>query len=80
MVANPAPGHLKRENKKYLSRFAPENLVSRDKFAVPSRVSPSFSTPRLNLVLTHRLLSLVPLSATKDYDDKGVHLYRQAPS
>ena len=32
--------------------------------AVPSRVSLSFSTPRLNLVLNYGLLCYLPLSAT----------------
>ena len=37
----------------YLSAFAPENLVSRDGSAVPSRVSLLISILRLNLVLTY---------------------------
>ena len=36
-----------------LSEFVPENLVSRDGFAVPSRVSLIISILRLNLVLTY---------------------------
>ena len=34
-VANPARGQLNRENKYFLSPFAPENLVSRDGFGCP---------------------------------------------
>ena len=36
-----------------LSAFAPENLVSRDGSAVPSRVSLLISILRLNMVLTY---------------------------
>ena len=56
-VANPARGQLK--NKKIdasLSSFAPENLISRDGFGRPAprfSLACSFSTLRLNLVLTH---------------------------
>ena len=38
-----------------LTAFAPENLVSRDGSAVPSRVSLLISILRLNLVLTYRI-------------------------
>ena len=34
-VANPARGQLNRGKKKYLSLFAPEDLVSRDAFGSP---------------------------------------------
>ena len=34
-VAKPARGQLNRENKLFLSPFAPDNLVSRDRFARP---------------------------------------------
>ena len=34
-VANPARGQLNRENNNSLSAFAPENLVSRDRFGSP---------------------------------------------
>ena len=58
-VANPAHGQL---NRGYLyislSPFAPEDLVTRDGFGRPvprqhSASACSFSTLRLNLVLTH---------------------------
>ena len=55
-VANPARRQLNRENIIPLSPFAPENLVSRDGFGRPVPHQPahqSFSTLRLNLVLTH---------------------------
>ena len=45
-VANFSRGQLKRKNNIFLSRFAPENLISRDGFDRP------FSILRLNLVLT----------------------------
>ena len=54
-VANPARGQLNRENVFPLSSFAPESLVSRDGFGVPSRVSLLISKLRLNLVLTYRI-------------------------
>ena len=49
---NIARGQLNRETLFSLSPFAPENLVSRDRFGRP-RPAPasSFSTLRLNLVL-----------------------------
>ena len=34
-VANPARGQLNRENEDFLSAFAPENLVSGDRFGSP---------------------------------------------
>ena len=48
MVANPTCGQLNRE------KFAPENLVSRDRFSRPFPRQPAhLDTQRLNLVLTH---------------------------
>ena len=38
-----------------LSPFAPENLISRDGSAVPSRVSLLISILRLNLVITYEI-------------------------
>ena len=52
MVAHPARDQLNWENVFSLSPFAPENLILRDRFGLPSRVGPPFSTRRLNLVLT----------------------------
>ena len=39
-VANPARGQLNRGNKKSVSPFAPENLLSRDRFDRPSPLTP----------------------------------------
>ena len=52
MVANPALGQLNREKCFFsLSPFAPENLVSRDRFGRPVPASARlFSTFRLNLI------------------------------
>ena len=49
-VTNPAPGQLNSENVVFLTPFAPENLVSRDRFG-RSYPAPdcSFSALRLNL-------------------------------
>ena len=52
-VANPARGQLNGENDHFPAAFAPDNLVSRDGSAVPSRVSLLISILRLNLVLTY---------------------------
>ena len=52
-VANPARGQLNRENNIPLSPCVPENLVSRDRFSLPSRDSLLISILRLNLVLTY---------------------------
>ena len=52
-VANPARGQLNRENSIPLSPCVPENLVSRDGFSRPVRVSLLISILRLNLVLTY---------------------------
>ena len=70
MVANPARGQLAEQWKLFfsLSPFAPpENLVSRDRFGRPVPRQPrSLSTLRLNLVLTHEILT--------DFRG-GVHLF-----
>ena len=59
MAANAARGQLIFF---LLAPPAPENLVSRDGFGVPSRASALIdSTPRLNLALTHELLPLSPV-------------------
>ena len=52
-VANPARGQLNREKNIPLSPCVPENLVSRNGSAVPSRVSLLIFILRLNLVLTY---------------------------
>ena len=56
-VVNPARGQLNRKNVClfFLSAFVPENLVSRDGFGIPIRVSELLSILRLNLVLTHEI-------------------------
>ena len=56
-VANPARGQMNRGKLISLSLFAPEILVSRDGFGrpVPRQPSHSFSTLRLNPVLTNGL-------------------------
>ena len=67
LVANPARGHLNRENEYTpLSPLSPENLVSRDRFgrSVPRQTCTS-SILRLNLVLTDRI--------PPDFRD-GVHI------
>ena len=51
-VAKPARGQLNRKMDISLSPVAPENLVSRDGSAIPSRVSLLISILRMNLVLT----------------------------
>ena len=56
-IANPARGQLNREKGISLSAFAPEDLVSREGSAVPSRVSLLISILRLNLVLTYDIPS-----------------------
>ena len=56
-IANPARGQLNREKDISLSAFAPEDLVSRESSAVPSRVSLLISILRLNLVLTYDIPS-----------------------
>ena len=49
-----------------LSLFEPENLVSRDRLGRPVPRRPRlFSTPRLNFVLAHGILSSLPPSATE---------------
>ena len=48
-----------------LSSFAPEKLVSRDGFGRPASAR-SFSTLRLNLVLTHGISAAFP---------QGIHIY-----
>ena len=60
MVPNPACGQLKRELDFSTSMFAPDNLVTLDRFSVvPSRVSPPIGA------LTHALCCyLFPLSST----------------
>ena len=73
-VASPARGQLNRKMNIFLSAFVPENLVSRDDFGVPSRVSLLISILRLNLVLTYGILPELR---------GGVHLYiynRHTPS
>ena len=52
-VANPARGQLNRETNIPLSPYVPENLVSRDGFSRPSRVSLLISILRLNPVLSY---------------------------
>ena len=52
-VANPGRGQLNRESEYSLSAFVPENLVSRDGFGSPVRVSLLISILRLTLVLTY---------------------------
>ena len=72
IVANPARGEMNWENISSLFEFAPENLVSRDRFGRPVPRKPrSFSILRLNLVFTHEIPP-----AFRD----GVHLYRHSPS
>ena len=51
-VANPARGHLDKENECFLSPFAAKNLVSRDGFGSPVPRNPAHLILRLNLVLT----------------------------
>ena len=52
-VANPARGHLNRENNITLSPCVPENLSRETSSVFPSRVSLLISILRLNLVLTY---------------------------
>ena len=52
-VANPARGQLNRKTNIPLSPYVPENLVSRDGFSRPSRVSLLISILRLNPVLSY---------------------------
>ena len=52
-VATPARGQLNRENDIPLSPYVPENVVSREGFSRPVRVSLLISLLRLNLVLTY---------------------------
>ena len=42
-VANPTRGQLNRENECFLSPFAPDNLVSRDRFGRPVPLRPPYS-------------------------------------
>ena len=65
-VANPARGQLNRENNILPSPCVPENLVSRNGFSRPVRVSLLISTLRLNLVLTYGI--------PPDFSG-GVHLF-----
>ena len=51
-IANPARDQLNRENECFPVPDAPESLVSRDGFRRPAPAC-SFSTLRLNLVVTH---------------------------
>ena len=56
MTSNPGRGPLHKKANKLLFPFVPEHLVSRDGRVRPSRPPASacsFSTLRLNLVLTH---------------------------
>ena len=70
---NTARGQLNRKTLFSLSPFTPENLVSRDKFGRPRPASASsFSTLRLNLVLTRGIPPA--FAAVSNY------LYRQPPS
>ena len=73
MVASPARGQLNRKTNVSLPPFAPENLVSRDRFdrPVPRRPAHSSTTPRLNLVLIQGI--------PPDFR-VGPHIYRQLPS
>ena len=52
-VANPVRGQLTRNNFFSLSPFAPEKLVSRERFDRPVPRQPAHSPQRLNLVLTN---------------------------
>ena len=58
VVASPARGHLKKRIGEkitiFLSSFAPENAVSRDRFGAPVPRQPAAHSPysRLNVVLT----------------------------
>ena len=55
-VGNLGRGQLDRQKLIFsLSAFAPEDLVSRDELAVPSRVSLLISILRLNMVLTYEI-------------------------
>ena len=75
MVASPARGQLNKENEISLSRFAPENILSRDRFDRPVPHQPAHPAHlRLYLVLAHGI-PLLPL-AFRD----GIHPYRQPPS
>ena len=59
-----ARGQLNRENKNFSVQSTPENLAREKGSAVPSAPAHFFSTLRLNLILTHGLLSSLPVSAT----------------
>ena len=72
-VANPTRGRLNRENVFSLSPLTPENLqVSRDRFR-PScpALACSFSTLRLDLVLTH-LSGFLPLSVKRHHHPSSI--------
>ena len=72
-VANSAHGQLNRKHDIFLSSFAPENLVSRDRFGRPVLPQPGHSphSGRIWCLFT----GFLPLSATSFID-----LYRQPPS
>ena len=60
VIASPARGHLKKIEKMtlFLSWFAPDNVVSRDRFSGPVPRQPAAHSPhsRLNVVLTYGVL------------------------
>ena len=64
-VANPARGHLNRENSIPLSPCVPENLVSRDGFSRPVLRQPAHLHPHAESGAYLRDSSRVP---------RGVHL------
>ena len=66
MAAKPARRQLNGEIEKFMSHFAPENLVSLERQVRSSHpaVVSSCCTPGLNQVLTYGCLSFLPLSAT----------------
>ena len=64
VVASSARGHLKKKKWEkmtlFLSSFAPENVVSRDRFGGPVPSQPAAHSPhsRLNMVLTYEIPSI----------------------
>ena len=66
MAAKPARRQLYGGNENFMSQFAPENLVLRERQVRSSHpaVANSCCTPGPNQVLTYGCLSLLPLSAT----------------
>ena len=80
MVAgNPVCGQLIRENE-FPSPRSKLRIWSRETSStVPPRVRRLFFTPRLNGVLTHRLLSLLPLSSTAFIYNNTVNRHRVTP-